>query len=699
MAEAPLPSESAERLLEHASWLRALARHLVDDAAAADDLVQETWLAAVRRPPVATRPLQPWLAAVARKLAAFTRRGEERRRRREGEQPAPGVAPSTDELVARAELQRKLVERVLALGEPGRSTVLRCYFEGLSPSEAAREIGVPAATVRTRLKRALEELREQFDAERRANGVDWRGAFAVFAVFAANASGSGGAAVVVAKAAAGFVIAAAGVAAWKYFDDDAREVAPPVRIATAASEELKRDVTAPAAAAPTPAREIEPTLAAQVANESSAGRAPETGSDEGSASFLEVRGRVLLPDGSPAGRCHVTCKCKPGYGLMAVSYCGTVSGNFEFTFKNPDSATTIRMVAQAEVDGRFLSRSMELPPSSQDDVVIRLGDAPRLRVHVVDEQGAPIEAFRCTAPDSWGTCGREDQTDLEFATSMTTPQVLRMSGTSIESHPDGRCEVALPLERYVVVIDAPGFARGVAGPFRVEPLDPASRDVEVVLRRASAIGGHVVAGGRPVAGAIVAMYALPARKRHFVLDDLVVDVDPWNGQEVTTDANGAFALPRFDPPVEARLFARAKGFATSEVELSAARMDRGSDLDVELRSGGTLIGRLTGLEGMISAGRTDRIAELVVVLERRDLWPRAARVDAGGRFRLEHLAPGGWRLSMPRNGSHFEGLDLGKTGSGGAESGPAPAPDWNVEIREGEETTISFDAFTGPPTR
>jgi len=78
------------------------------------------------------------------------------------------VPPSWgDELVARAELQRRLVERVLALREPSRSTVLLCYFEGLAPSEAARAMGVPAATMRSRLKRALDELRAQFDAEQR----------------------------------------------------------------------------------------------------------------------------------------------------------------------------------------------------------------------------------------------------------------------------------------------------------------------------------------------------------------------------------------------------------------------------------------------------------------------------------------------------------------------------------------------------
>jgi len=40
-----------ERLLEHREWLRDLSRRLVADANLADDFVQQTWLAAVERPP------------------------------------------------------------------------------------------------------------------------------------------------------------------------------------------------------------------------------------------------------------------------------------------------------------------------------------------------------------------------------------------------------------------------------------------------------------------------------------------------------------------------------------------------------------------------------------------------------------------------------------------------------------------------
>ena len=53
----PDPASIAlDDLLDHGSWLQALARNLVGDQATADDLVQETWVAAIKKPPRDVRP-------------------------------------------------------------------------------------------------------------------------------------------------------------------------------------------------------------------------------------------------------------------------------------------------------------------------------------------------------------------------------------------------------------------------------------------------------------------------------------------------------------------------------------------------------------------------------------------------------------------------------------------------------------------
>jgi RNA polymerase sigma-70 factor (ECF subfamily) len=696
MAEALLPSESSdgdvppfERLLEHAAWLRSLARHLVDDAAAAEDLVQETWLAAIRRPPVLTRPMQPWLAGVARRLAAFARRSEGRRRRRESEPRAPTGAPSTHELVARAELQRRLVERVLVLREPSRSTVLLCYFEGLAPSEAARALGVPAATMRSRLKRALDELRAQFDAEQREGGVDWRGAFAVFA-----ARAGGGATAMVAKAAAVFMVASAAFVAWKSLEHAPREDAAPVRVATAASEEPTRAVTQEAAT--TPARVLETPVAETPANDVKFLKLKDGEFEEWeSQPYPVIRGQLLLPDGSLAGHCTIDYRYMPASVRdgMSVGSSASESGAFVLPLPNAivSSAKSVRVFARAFVDGRPLSRIVEVPLVPQEDLEIRLADAPQLRVRVVDEERAPVETYRCLAVDTWDMGGGTEWRDADLVRSLTKPQYLDLQGGKIEPHPEGRCDLDLPRDRYIVVVDAPGFARGVAGPFAVEPpLDPASRDVEVVLTREIPIAGRVLAEGRPVEGALVALNALPPPGCHFVMDGLVLTVNPWNGQRVTTHADGSFALPQVAAPNGVRLTVLAKGYARNEITIAANRIDRSADLEVVMRPGGTLTGTVTGIQPGVSADWL-RDNGPVVIAERRDLWPRAARVDADGKFRIEHLSPGPWHVFLPSNGRQLEGADLGHGGSGGRKNEPEPPTEWNVEIREGDVSSITLD--------
>lgn len=149
----------AERLLEDAAWIRALARTLAADAGLAEELEQEAWTAALRSRGEVRGALRPWLAQVMRNAARGIARSTANRRAREVAAAKSEHQPSAAELVERAELQRVLVEELLALDEPYRSTVLCCYLEGIAPSELAIRIGLPAATIRSRLSRALATLR------------------------------------------------------------------------------------------------------------------------------------------------------------------------------------------------------------------------------------------------------------------------------------------------------------------------------------------------------------------------------------------------------------------------------------------------------------------------------------------------------------------------------------------------------------
>lgn len=159
----PLQTSSPEALLEHAGWMRRLARTLVAEPGAAEDLVQETWLAALRRPPKDQTALRPWLTRTLRNAARMGYRGNAARKARERSGARDEALPGVDEHAQCIEGQRLLAEAVHKLREPYRKTVWQRYYEGLAPAEIAEREGVPASSVRRRLSVALEELRGDLD--------------------------------------------------------------------------------------------------------------------------------------------------------------------------------------------------------------------------------------------------------------------------------------------------------------------------------------------------------------------------------------------------------------------------------------------------------------------------------------------------------------------------------------------------------
>lgn len=161
-----------EVLLNDLGWLRGLARSLVRDEERAEDLVQETLVVALETPPRNPGAWRAWLRQVARNLVYRNHRTEVRRERREHAVARDGsVESSIEASLERAELHRSLVDAVLSLGEPYRSTVVLRYFDGLEPMQIGERLGVPSGTVRVRLKRAHDQLREKLDA---AHGDDRR---------------------------------------------------------------------------------------------------------------------------------------------------------------------------------------------------------------------------------------------------------------------------------------------------------------------------------------------------------------------------------------------------------------------------------------------------------------------------------------------------------------------------------------------
>jgi RNA polymerase sigma-70 factor (ECF subfamily) len=216
----------SETLLDHRDFVRA-SRQLVRDPAAADDVAQETLVAAWQRGDGETRSPRGLLATIARNFAHQFHRRDERRRERERSAAQRERLPSVADVVEREERRRAVVAAVLALPDAERVAVLLRFYDGLAPRQIARRLGVPTETARTRVKRGIERVRAQLIAQR---GDDRRALLAWLAPLATPVARTVSTAVKWGTLAAGGVVAA--TLAWTAVTSSERARARRVRTAS-----------------------------------------------------------------------------------------------------------------------------------------------------------------------------------------------------------------------------------------------------------------------------------------------------------------------------------------------------------------------------------------------------------------------------------------------------------------------------------
>lgn len=165
-------------LHQHDRFLRDLARSLVRDAHTADDIVQETWIAAVRTDLGRVGNLRGWLRTTMQNCLAMQRRTRARAAVPENaDRGRGGAAPATDEVVHRLHERQELLAAVGRLDEPYRTTILLRFFESLPPRAIAARQQISVETVRTRLQRGLRRLRQDLD-RRYGSRTAWCAPFA-----------------------------------------------------------------------------------------------------------------------------------------------------------------------------------------------------------------------------------------------------------------------------------------------------------------------------------------------------------------------------------------------------------------------------------------------------------------------------------------------------------------------------------------
>jgi RNA polymerase sigma-70 factor (ECF subfamily) len=258
-----------QRLLAQTAWVRRLALSLARDEASADDLVQETFVAALRRPPQDVEEdagLRAWFATVVRNFAFRQRRETQRRVQRERLRSVPESSESEERARELEELRTELFEHVVALPEELREVVLLSFFEELDSAQIARRLEVPDSTVRNRLRRALAELRARLE---RNHGSDWRN-LCLFVLPSTGAKVAAGTGAAVAAAGglwlgggAALVLALALLLTWQPWRSEKLDSTDgPLLAALPTALESKPDTaSAPERAAPASERKPEPLAA------------------------------------------------------------------------------------------------------------------------------------------------------------------------------------------------------------------------------------------------------------------------------------------------------------------------------------------------------------------------------------------------------------------------------------------------------
>lgn len=142
----------------HAPWLAARLAHRYADRSLVDEAIQDTFVAVWRKPDAfrGEGDVGAWLWGIAiRKLIDRLRTQRTPRFERES------FVESAEEAVLTGIAYGELGKAIEGLSPELLAVVQACILDGLSTREAARLLGIPTGTVKTRLMKAKRVMREE----------------------------------------------------------------------------------------------------------------------------------------------------------------------------------------------------------------------------------------------------------------------------------------------------------------------------------------------------------------------------------------------------------------------------------------------------------------------------------------------------------------------------------------------------------
>jgi RNA polymerase sigma factor (sigma-70 family) len=388
-------------LQRHGGLVMGVCRRLLPRHHDAEDAFQATFLALVRHAPSIrrTQAVASWLYRVAHRIATKAGTNMARRSARERQSVQAAQAPAASELALR-ELQAVVDEEVRRLPEKYRAAFVLCCLEGKTRAEAARELGWKEGTVAGRLAEARQRLQQRL-ARR---GVVLSVALTVMAL-ARGAEAALPPAVLDAAQKAALQYAAGARTGGAISASVAALVQGATRtmwtsqMKTVTALLLMLGLLTAGALTHRALAAKEPGSPAAAASQGEDEKPPPAAKAEDQkpmadvAEQVEVKGRVLGPDGKPFRGAEVLLNvpswteesAKAGRSVRATSDAG---GRFQFRARRSEFERWTTLVAVAPGYGPALASVDKVPQTEQS---LKLVEEVPITGRIIDLEGRPIK--------------------------------------------------------------------------------------------------------------------------------------------------------------------------------------------------------------------------------------------------------------------------------------------------------------------